>query len=130
MEKMKSGSSILLFLILVWITGVLSCSEENEIPHDNNGDNETIQLVFKGGTEEYACYRVCTMVYTNQGTLLAFCEGRLNNCDDEGDIDLVLKRSTNGGKTWGSLQVLENDGPNPCKNPCPVVLPSGRILLV
>ena len=54
----------------------------------------------------------------------------MNNCDDEGDIDIVLKRSTDGGETWSPIMVLENDGPNPCKNPNPVVLPSGRILLL
>lgn len=127
---MKNCKSILIFIILVWIMVIISCTEENKVPPHNNGENETIPLVYESGEEGYACYRVCTMVVSHNGTLLAFCEGRLNNCADEGDIDLVLKRSTNGGESWGPLQILENDGPNPCKNPCPVVLPSGRILLV
>jgi sialidase-1 len=53
--------------------------------------------------------------------VLAFCEGRKHGGGDSGDIDLVLKRSTDGGKTWGRLQVVWDDGPNTCGNPCPVV---------
>ena len=85
---------------------------------------------FTGGKEGYACYRCPTLAVSAKGTVLAFCEGRVNSHRDEDDMDVVLKRSTDGGRTWGPLQVLANDGRNPCKNQCPVVLPSGRILLV
>jgi len=87
-------------------------------------------LPFAGGEENYACYRCPTLAVSTKGTVLAFCEGRVNSHKDEDDMDVVLKRSTDGGLTWGPLQVLVNDGRNPCKNQCPVVLPSGRILLV
>jgi sialidase-1 len=85
---------------------------------------------FTGGKEGYAVYRCPTLAVSAQGTVLAFCEGRVNSHKDEDDMDVVLKRSTDGGRTWGPLQVLANDGRNPCKNQCPVLLPSGRILLV
>jgi len=85
---------------------------------------------YVAGKEGYACYRVPALVVSAQGTVLAFCEGRVQNHKDEGDIDTVLKRSADGGKTWRPLQVLANDGLNPCKNACPVVLLSGRILVV
>ncbi|MEY4393657.1 MAG: hypothetical protein RL595_906 [Planctomycetota bacterium] len=85
---------------------------------------------FVAGKEGYKVYRCPTLAVSNKGTVLAFCEGRVNNHKDEDDMDIVLKRSTDGGKTWGQLQVLVNDDRNPCKCQCPVVLPSGRILLV
>jgi len=85
---------------------------------------------FVGGKGGYACYRCPTLAVSAKGTVLAFCEGRVNGHRDEDDMDVVLKRSTDGGRTWGPLQVLANDGKNPCKNQCPVVLASGRILLV
>ena len=87
-------------------------------------------IPFTSGKEGYACYRCPTLTVSAKGTVLAFCEGRVNSHQDEDDIDVVLKRSTDGGRTWGALQVLVNDGKNPCKCQCPVVLPSGRILLV
>ena len=85
---------------------------------------------FVGREEGYVAYRCPTLAVSENGTVLAFCEGRVNSHKDEDDMDVVLKRSTDGGRTWGALQVLVNDGRNPCKNQCPVVLPSGRILLV
>lgn len=85
---------------------------------------------FISGKEGYACYRTPAVVVSSKGSVLAFCGGRVNDHRDEGDIDIVLKRSTDGGKTWGPLQVLANDGPNPCKGATPVILPSGRILVL
>src|SRR5207248_5957506 len=40
---------------------------------------------------------------------------------DSGDVDVVLRRSRDGGKTWGPTQVVWDDGPDTCGNPCPVV---------
>jgi len=85
---------------------------------------------FASGRDGYAVYRTPALVVTRRGTVLAFAEGRVNDHRDEGDIDTVLRRSFDSGRTWGSLQVIANDGINPCKNLCPVVLPSGRILAV
>jgi sialidase-1 len=87
-------------------------------------------LIFRNGENGYAVYRTPGLVLSKQGTILAFSQGRVDGHWDEGDIDIVLKRSTDGGKTWGPLQVIENDGINPCKTGCPVVLDNGRILLM
>src|SRR5262249_53960976 len=69
----------------------------------------------------YHTYRIPSLIVSPKGTVLAFCEGRKNSGSDAGDIDLVLKRSTDGGKTWQPMQVVWDDGPNTCGNPCPVV---------
>ena len=58
---------------------------------------------------------------TKKGTLLAFCEGRKLQWGDAGDIDLLLKRSTDGGRTWSKRQIVWDDKNNTCGNPCPVV---------
>jgi sialidase-1 len=58
---------------------------------------------------------------TKVGTVLAFCEGRKNNRGDAGDIDLLLKRSLDGGKTWGEARVIWDEADNTCGNPCPVI---------
>ncbi len=109
---------VLLFVSLdVFCAGDMSKTRIDSVP-------------YTGGKEGYACYRCPTLAVSTNGTVLAFCEGRVNSHKDEDDMDVVLKRSMDGGRTWGPLQVLANDGRNPCKNQCPVVLPSGRILLV
>ena len=87
-------------------------------------------LVFQSGSDGYSCFRTPGLAISGRGTVLAFCGGRVDNCRDEGNIDVVLRRSTDGGRSWGPLQLIASDGINPCKIPCPVVLPTGRILLL
>lgn len=97
---------------------------------DGGSDGRLVSDPFIAGEGGYSCYRTPGLAITQAGTVLAFCGGRVDNCKDEGNIDVVLRRSSDGGRSWGPLQVLANDGPNPCKIPLPVVLPSGRILLL
>ena len=78
------------------------------------------QDIFVAGKDGYHTYRIPSLIVTTKGTALAFCEGRKNSASDTGDIDLLLKRSVDGGKTW-SHQVVWDDGANTCGNPCPVV---------
>ena len=88
-------------------------------------------VVFQSGTEGYHTFRIPAIVRAPNGDLLAFAEGRKNSRSDTGDIDLLLKRSSDGGKTWGPLQLLWDDGGNTCGNPCPVVdEQTGTILLL
>ena len=80
--------------------------------------------VFVSGSEGYHSYRIPSLLRTREGTLLAFCEGRKNNRRDHGDIDLVLKRSADGGKTWGPIELVYEEGGTKeitIGNPCPVV---------
>jgi len=76
---------------------------------------------FVSGEGGYHTYRIPSVIVTKQWTLLAFCEGWKNSRSDTGDIDLLLRRSSDGGKTWSKAQVVWDDGPNTCGNPCPVV---------
>ena len=77
--------------------------------------------VFVSGQGEYHTYRIPALLVTARGTLLAFAEGRKGGRGDAGDIDLILKRSTDQGKTWQPVQTVWDDGPNTCGNPCPVL---------
>lgn len=77
--------------------------------------------VFVAGDAGYHTYRIPSLIVTTKGTLLAFCEGRKKGTSDSGDIDLVLRRSTDGGKSWQPMEVVWDDGPDTCGNPCPVV---------
>ncbi len=75
-------------------------------------------------------YRIPALAVTGKGTLLAFAEGRRDNPADHGNIDTVVKRSEDGGKTWGPEIVVADDGENTMGNPCPVVdRDTGRIWL-
>ena len=77
--------------------------------------------LFPSGQDGYHTYRIPALAVTGKGTVLAFCEGRKNSWGDSGDIDLLVKRSTDNGKTWSKQQVIWDDGSNCCGNPCVVV---------
>lgn len=77
--------------------------------------------VFTAGKSGYHTYRIPSLIVSKKGTLLAFCEGRRIGRGDAGDIDVILRRSFDGGKSWGKIQVIWDDGPNTCGNPCAVV---------
>ncbi|MBL7041815.1 MAG: exo-alpha-sialidase, partial [Pirellulaceae bacterium] len=66
--------------------------------------------VYVSGQDGYHTFRIPSIVVTNSGTLLAFCEGRKTSQSDHGDVDLVLKRSTDGGRMWGPMQLIYEDG--------------------
>lgn len=86
--------------------------------------------LFKNHTEGYNMYRIPTIIATPGGKLLAFCEGR-NNLMDGGNIDLVMKTSTDGGNTWSGLKVVWDSLKNTCGNPTPVIdKTTGNILLL
>jgi len=89
-----------------------------------------VTVPFRAGREGYASFRIPAVVATAAGTLLAFCEGRVDSAADHGHIDIVLKRSTDGGRTWSPLRVAASNGRNLAGNPAPVVLDTGRVLLV
>src|SRR6185436_18082449 len=68
--------------------------------------------VFIAGQGGYHTYRIPAIVVATNGAVLAFCEGRKNGAGDAGDIDIVLKRSADGGASWEALKVVAEDGAN------------------
>lgn len=86
--------------------------------------------IFHKGMNGYSTFRIPAIIQTKSGTLLAFAEARRDGAGDAGNIDLVVRRSTDGGRSWGDMQDVWDDGGNCCGNPSPVVLRrSGRVVL-
>lgn len=71
--------------------------------------------VFVSGRDGYALYRIPAIETAPEGALLAFAEARKYGGGDPGfgrqEIDLVLKRSSDGGRTWSAMNVVEHAGP-------------------
>ncbi|HYF37090.1 MAG TPA: exo-alpha-sialidase, partial [Prosthecobacter sp.] len=65
--------------------------------------------LFKAGTDGYELYRIPGIVVTKKGTVLAYCEARKDAKGDWGPIDIVMRRSTDGGKTWLPRQVVVHE---------------------
>ncbi|MEI8273006.1 MAG: exo-alpha-sialidase [Paludibacter sp.] len=134
---------LILLITVVWTFSVMAdnLNKKDSLDNINSGKplysavTEILNLSVSSnpyilGDEGHACYRIPSLAISQSETILAFAEGRTNDCADDGDIDLVLKRSIDRGQTWGNLITILNPGTNRAVNPCPVVLPSGRILLL
>ena len=77
--------------------------------------------VFVSGSEGYKSYRIPAIISLPNGDLLAFCEGRVHGSGDFGDINIVMKRSSDSGKTWSTLQTVVDADSLQAGNPAPTV---------
>ena len=86
--------------------------------------------VFVNGQDGYPAFRIPSIIATKRGSLLAFAEGRAS-LRDHAENDIVMKRSTDGGKSWGMLQLIHEDSTNSLGNPTAVVVrETGRVLMM
>lgn len=66
--------------------------------------------VFPAGMNGITRYRIPGIVVTTKGTVLAYAEARKNGSADWGEIEIHLRRSTDGGKTWEAGQHIAHHG--------------------
>jgi len=91
--------------------------------------------LFTSGQGGYTCYRIPALVAWGEGTLLSFAEGRADNCADFGNVDILMRKSVDGGKNWSAAQVVADNGALQAGNPTPVLdtfdpqFPGGRLFL-
>jgi sialidase-1 len=86
----------------------------------------TKTTVFQGGQGGYMMYRIPGIVVTKQGTVLVYNEARRNSGSDWGTIDIVMRRSTDGGATFSPAQVVAH-APTPItRNPVAIARKQGE----
>lgn len=68
------------------------------------------QDLFRAGDQGIALYRIPGIVVTAKGTVLAYCEARRNSRSDWGEIEVHLRRSTDGGVSWSPAQRIAHHG--------------------
>lgn len=73
--------------------------------------------LFTANTNGYELYRIPGLTVTAKGTLLAYAEARRTGRGDWGAIDVMLRRSADGGKTWTEPVVLSKVKQQIAKNP-------------
>lgn len=107
----RATSSLISILLTFVLTSLTTADEPKQVD------------VFVSGQEGYHTFRIPALLKTLDGTLLAFCEGRKTGRGDHGDLDLVMKRSEDGGQTWSELILIYEEGGDAkvtIGNPCPV----------
>jgi sialidase-1 len=116
-------------ILLLGLVGMGAWFASNQQPRV---DGTPLTPVFVNGQEGYACFRIPSIVRAVDGALLAFAEGRRDNCGDFGGvIRVVLKRSTDDGRSWSALQVVGENGEAVAASPSPVVdEQTGAVILI
>lgn len=114
---MKNTRSLWLGMLI--ITCVTACSSRS-LDHREAVLEQTD--VFIGGQDGVLEYRIPVLVTSNKGTLLAFCDARVKRSGDPpNNVDLVMKRSADGGKTWSALKTLVDLGEGAVADSCGLV---------
>jgi sialidase-1 len=99
-------------------------STAQRLPAESHTTPWPAQDLFVAGEGGYHTYRVPSLGVTVQGTLLAFAEGRRRSVSDTGLIEIVLRRSTDGGRTWTPTTVVVAEPHMTCGNATPMVDPT------
>lgn len=115
-----------------------ACQKDDEtqgnptlVPPEEEVPSSEFNYIYNQGTDGFELYRIPAIVKSKSNTLLVFAEARKARSNgDSGDIDLVVKRSSDNGKTWSKQITIWNDEQNTCGNPVPIVDDRGRIHLL
>ena len=122
---------LLAFICTVWLTACAGSKETS----NRQGEISGGVTVFQSGAEGYKSFRIPAIIKAPDGALLAFAEGRVDGGADFGHVKIVVRRSTDQGKSWGDIEVAASNGGLQAGNPAPVVdysdpaYPKGRIFL-
>ena len=78
--------------------------------------------VFVAGQNGIREFRIPVLVTSTRGTLLAFCDARVEKPGDPpNNIDLVMRRSLDRGHTWEPLRVLVDHADGAAADSCAIV---------
>jgi sialidase-1 len=107
-----SGKWLIVFFLIF-----ISCKSEKSITSSNfkpnfkqvvvGGSEKSILVLRSQGQDKCNTYRIPGLVTTNKKTLVAVYDNRyLNSGDLQGDIDVGMSRSTDGGRSWEKMKVI------------------------
>lgn len=82
--------------------------------------------------DEYKLHRIPGIIVTSRGTVIIYTEARREGCSDWDTIDILARRSTDGGDTFGDpITVIQSTEEfKTSNNPCMVEDKNGRIHLL
>ncbi|WP_189356073.1 sialidase family protein [Undibacterium squillarum] len=138
--------------VTISLTAAILCacgggSSNNPVPVDTGsgnssaGGNQQVALTalsstpFPASDANYGCYRIPAIIRMPNGDILAFSEGRPAGCADYGNIQIVMKRSTDAGASWSEQVVVARNASKQAGNAVPLLdtkdprFPGGRLFL-
>jgi sialidase-1 len=125
---MKKKPDYLLLTLICGLLALAACKTANITSRPLAPETFRVFEPLEGA---YTSMRIPALVMSKKGTLLAFCEGRVNSASDWADIDLLMRRSTDGGKTWEpNVVIAPRQSGQPTSNATPIVDEDGTIHLL
>lgn len=82
--------------------------------------------VFAEHTGGFVSYRIPGVVVTARGSVLAYCEARKLSGADWGEIEVHLRRSVDGGRTFAPSRQIAHLGPRLPRHPVLAEHPGGK----
>lgn len=90
-----------------WVHVYAAALTDTEVKNATSTTPQTHTALFDNGYAGSANYRIPSLLVTSAGTLLAGADQRETSAADApNDINLVMRRSTDSGSTWSSVQTL------------------------
>ncbi|MEP3208254.1 MAG: sialidase family protein [Maribacter sp.] len=123
-------NNLLILTVFCLSFAKLTGQTEKLIFKDLSQDSTSTSIPFYSGLQDYFSFRIPTLIKSG-GALIAFAEGRKNSTSDFGDIDLVYRRSIDGGRSWEALKLLFDLDTMAVQNPTPIYVSSeNKIVLL
>ncbi|MBN2296469.1 MAG: exo-alpha-sialidase, partial [Pirellulales bacterium] len=120
-SRATARGSIAAMIMVCWCSLTISSFAGDETATSRAGFIETA-TVWPNYTGDEPSFRIPALIVSPGGDLLAFAERRnKRRWGDWGDFDVVMKRSTDNGRTWSPTRVLYDYGTEPCLDITPVV---------
>lgn len=98
-----------LYPLFILILLAFSPNAQNQVNQMANGIDRYEDLFNSSLNDSIACYRIPSLVTTPNGDVLAAIDERIPSCNDlrgSDDINIVLRRSTDNGKTWLPIETV------------------------
>lgn len=138
----KLNIFLILTALILFSSCVNSCSDADPVNDDDDDDiiyhpgegnpqvDHTKYTVFNAGDNDVNSYRIPSILTTNDGSVLVFCEARKESWVDKSRTDIVLKRSVDKGKKWSSMNYLTKGKSGAYMDPTPILdKESGKVFL-
>lgn len=103
---MKKHSLLILFVLFAF-----SVNAQDKAHQMANGIKSHQDLFNTSMNDSVSCYRIPALVTAPNGDLIAAIDERVPSCNDlrgSDDINIVIRRSNNNGKTWGPIEMVMN----------------------
>lgn len=116
---MKNKKKDFIFsLCILLLLSLISCSDADNAfagkkPKVVNPEIKGVlsYTIFNAGDNYVNTYRIPSICVTNKGSILVFCEARYSTwMDKAGRADIVMKRSTDKGRSWSEMKNLTELG--------------------